>query len=103
MREKLIKNKFSDFVFTRFGEIDFHFKAGVSMNGRDIKKETVRIKMGWKHHQTVDPRKMEPLVARGLFGIYPLRKNISFPKKTKIIQKFTQNRQTVVHEISREI
>ena len=25
--------------------------------------------MGWKHYQTVDPRKREPLVARGLFGI----------------------------------
>ena len=35
----------------------------------DIKKEIVRIKMGWKHYQTVDPRKREPQVARGLFGI----------------------------------
>ena len=62
--------------------------------------------MDWKHFQTVDPRKREPQVARGLFGIrplilhfkfqfsksiktstfhiflnltYPLRKNISFP------------------------
>ena len=87
--------------------------------------------MGWKHYQTVDPRKREPLVARGLFGIrllilqfkfqfsksiksstfhiflnltYLLRKNISyFPKCPKIIQKFTQNRQTVVNEMSREI
>ena len=25
--------------------------------------------MGWKHYQTVDPRKREPQVARGLFGI----------------------------------
>ena len=76
--------------------------------------------MGWKHYQTVDPRKREPLVARGLFGIrllivhlkfqfsksiksstfhiflnltYPLRKNISFRKCPKITQKFTQNRQ----------
>ena len=35
----------------------------------DIKKEIVRIKMGWKHYQTVDPRKGEPQVARVLFGI----------------------------------
>ena len=35
--------------------------------------------------------------------IYPLRKNISFPKCPKIIQKFTQNRQTVVNKISIEI
>ena len=86
--------------------------------------------MGWKHYQTVDPHKREPLVARGLFGIrllilhckfqfsksiksltfhiflnltHPLRKNISFPKRSKITQKFTQNRQTVVNEMSREI
>ena len=86
--------------------------------------------MGWKHYQTVDPRKREPQVARGLFGIrllilrfkfqfsksiksstfhiflnilYPLRKNISFPKCPKITQKFTQNYQTVVNEMSREI
>ena len=25
--------------------------------------------MGWKHYQTVDSRKREPQVARGLFGI----------------------------------
>ena len=25
--------------------------------------------MGWKHYQTVDPRKREPQVARRLFGI----------------------------------
>ena len=111
------------------------FKAGVNMNRceiwSDIKKEIVRIKMGWKHYQTVDPRKREPQVARVLFGIrllilhfkfqfsksiksstfhiflvnltYPLRKNIPFPKCPKITQKFTQNRQTVVNEISREI
>ena len=35
--------------------------------------------------------------------IYPLRKNFSFPKCPKITQKFTQNRQTVVNEINREI
>ena len=33
------------------------------------KMEIVRIKMGWKHYQTVDPRKREPQVARGLFEI----------------------------------
>ena len=86
--------------------------------------------MVWKHYQTVDPRKSEPQVARGLFGIrlltlhfkfqfsksiksstfhiflnltYPLRTNISFPKCPNITQKFTQNRQTVVNEMSREI
>ena len=86
--------------------------------------------MGWKHYQTVDPHKREPQVARGQFGIrllilhfkfqfsksiksstfhillnltYPLRKNISFPKCPKIARKFTQNRQTVVNEMSREI
>ena len=79
--------------------------------------------MGWKHYQTVDPRKREPQVARGLFGLvfqfsksiksstfhiflnltYPLRKTISFPKCPKITQTFSQNRQTVVNEISREI
>ena len=68
--------------------------------------------MGWKHYQTVDPRKREPQVARGQFGIRLLilhfkfqfsksiksstshiflnvRKNISFPKCPKITQKFT--------------
>ena len=35
--------------------------------------------------------------------IYPLRKNISFPKCPKITQKFKQNRQTVVNKISIEI
>ena len=25
--------------------------------------------MGWKHYQTVDPHKREPLVSGGLFGI----------------------------------
>ena len=57
--------------------------------------------MGWKHYQTVDPRKREPQVARGLFGIrllilhfkfqfsksinltYPLRKKYLFPKMPK--------------------
>ena len=66
--------------------------------------------MGWKHYQTVDPRKREPQVARGLFGIrllilhfkfqfsksiksstfhiflnltYPLRKKYLFPKIPK--------------------
>ena len=86
--------------------------------------------MDWKHYQIVDPLQKEPQVGRGLFSIrllilhfkfqvsksiksstfhiffnliYPLRKNISFPKCPKITQKFTQNRQTVVNEISREI
>ena len=66
--------------------------------------------MGWKHYQTVDPRKRESQVARGLFGIrllilhfkfqfsksiksstfhiflnltYPLRKKYLFPKMPK--------------------
>ena len=34
---------------------------------------------------------------------HPLRKDTSFPKCRKITQKFTQNRQTVVNEMSREI
>ena len=87
--------------------------------------------MGWKHYHTVDPRNREPQVGRGLFGIrllilhfkfqfsksikssafhnflsltYPLRKkNISFPKCPKVTLKFTQNRQTVVNEISRDL
>ena len=86
--------------------------------------------MGWKHYQTVDHLKWEPQVVKGLFGIrllilhfkfqfsksikssifhisleltYPLRKNLSFPKRPKITQKFTQNRQSVVNDISREI
>ena len=86
--------------------------------------------MGWKHYQTVDHPKWEPQVGSGLFGIrllilhfkfqfskyiksstfhifpnltYPLRKIISFPKFPKIIQKFTQNGQTVVNEITIEI
>ena len=86
--------------------------------------------MDSKLYQTVDHPKWEPQVARGLFGIrllilhykfqfsksikssmfriflnltYSLRKNISFPKCPKITRKFTQNRQTVVMVISREI
>ena len=86
--------------------------------------------MGWKRYQTVDHAKCEPQVGSGLFGIrllilhfkfqfsksiksstfhlflnltYPLRKNISFPKCPKIAQKFIQNRQTAVNEISIEI
>ena len=121
-------------IISRSNIISYKFKAGVNMNRReiwsDIKKEIVRIKMDWKHYQTVDPRKREPQIARGLFGIRllilhfkfqfsksiksstfhiflnltcPLRKNISFPKRPKIPQKFTQNRQTVVNEMSREI
>ena len=34
---------------------------------------------------------------------YPLRKNVSFPKCPKITQKFTQNHQTEVNEMSRKI
>ena len=86
--------------------------------------------MDWKHYQTVDPLQKELQVGRGLFGIrllilhfrfqfsksiksstfhiflnltYPFRKNISFSKHPKITQKFTQNRQIVVNEISRGI
>ena len=72
--------------------------------------------MDWKHYQTVDPLQKEPQVGRGLFGIrlliphfkFQFSKsiksstfhNISFPKHPKITQKFTQNRQIVVNEIS---
>ena len=86
--------------------------------------------MGWEQYQTVDPLKKKPQIGRGLSVVrllilhfkfkfsksinfstfhiflnltYPLRKNISFPKYPKITQKFTQNRQTVVNEISIEI
>ena len=90
----------------------------------------LKCRLSWKHYQTVDHHKREPLVGRGLFGIrllilhfkfqfsrsiksstfhiflnltYPLRKNISFQKCPKITQKFTQNRLTVVNEMSIEI
>ena len=57
-------------------------KAGVNMNRReiwsDMKKEIVRIKMGWKHYKTVDPRKREPQVARGLFGFRLLTLHFKF-------------------------
>ena len=83
--------------------------------------------MGWEHYQTVDPLKKEPQVRRGLFGVrllilhfkfqfsksiksstfhiflnltYPLRKNISFTKCSKITQKFTQNHKTLVNVLS---
>ena len=79
--------------------------------------------MGWKRYQTVEPPKREPQVGRRLFGVYllilhfkfqfsksiksstfhiffnltyPFRNNTSFSKCPKI----TQNRQTVVYEIS---
>ena len=50
-------------------------KAEVNMNRfeiwSDIKKEIVRIKMGWKHYQTVDPRKREPrLLGDCLVSVY---------------------------------
>ena len=90
------------------------------------------IKMGWKHYQTVDhpAQKKAPGWYSRVFGIrllilpfkfqfsksiksstfhiflnltYPLRKNISFQKCPKITQKFTQNRLTVVNEMSIEI
>ena len=78
----------------------------------------------------VDYPKREPQVGSGMFGIrllilhfkfqfsksiksstfhiflnltYTLRKNISFPKCPKFTQKFTQNHQTEVNEISRQI
>ena len=39
--------------------------------------------MGWKHYQTVDHRKWEPQVVRGLFGI---RFNLSFEEKISLSQ-----------------
>ena len=43
------------------------------MNRREIwsdkKNEIFRIKMGWKHYQTIDPRTTQPQVARGVFAI----------------------------------
>ena len=86
--------------------------------------------MGWKQYRTVDHPKREPQGGSEVFGIrllilhfkfqfaksiksstfqislnltYPLRKNISFQKCPKITQKFTQNRLTVVNEMSIEI
>ena len=84
--------------------------------------------MGWKHYQTADHPKRAPQVGRGLFGIrllilhfkfqfsksikpstfhiflnltYPLRtKCLRFQKCPKVTQKFTQNRLTVVNEMS---
>ena len=83
--------------------------------------------MDWKHYKTVDPLQKESQVGRGLFGIrvlilhfkfqfsksvksstfhiflnliYPLRKNLSFPKHLKITQTFTQNCQIVDNVIS---
>ena len=80
--------------------------------------------MGWEYYQTVDPLEKEPRVRRGLFGVrllilhfkfqffksikssnfliflnltYSSRKNISFTKYPKILQKFTQNRKTLVN------
>ena len=62
--------------------------GGVNMNRReslsDIKKEIVRIKMGWKHYQTVDPRKRELQVARGLFGIRLLILHFKFPNPSNL-------------------
>ena len=83
--------------------------------------------MGWEPYQTVDPLEKEPQVCRGLFGVrllilhfkiqffksiksstfhiflnltYPLRKKISFTECPKIIQKFTQNRKTLVNVLN---
>ena len=70
--------------------------------------------MGWKHHQTVGVPSPNSLQISILFSksiksstfhifldlTYPLRKIISFPKST---QKFTENRQTMVNEISIDI
>ena len=126
VQQKKTKKKFYHFFSCCFST-NRQARTTINMNRREIwsdikRKLPVRIKMGWKHYQTVDPRKREPQVARGLFGIrllilhfksstfhiflnltYPLRKNISFPKCPNLTQKFTQNHQTVVNEISREI
>ena len=85
--------------------------------------------MGWKHYQTVDPPKESPRligdcmrllilhfkfqfsksIKSSTFHIflnltYPLRKKLfSFQKCPKAIQKFTQNRLTVINEMSIEI
>ena len=83
--------------------------------------------MGWEPYQTVDPLEKEPQVCRGLFGVrllilhfkiqffksiksstfhiflnltYPLRKKISFTECPEIIQKFTQNRKTLVNVLN---
>ena len=102
------------------------------MNRSDIWsniKGIVRIKIGRKHYQTVDPpppptpREREPQVGRGLVGVYLLllhfkfqfsksiksstfyiSLNLTYPLRnislSQNAQKFTKNRQTVVNEIS---
>ena len=95
-----------------------------------LKRELLGLKLGWKQHQTVDPPEESPRLVGVLFGIrililhfkfqfsksikssafhiflgltYPLR-TISFSQNfQKLPQKITQNRQTVVNEISIEI
>ena len=44
--------------------------------------------MGWKHYQTVDPRKREPQVARGLFGIRLLILHFKFQFSKSITEIF---------------
>ena len=80
--------------------------------------------MGWEPYQTVDPLEKEPQVCRGLFGVRLLilhfkikflksikpstfhifnlsfEKKISFTECPKIIQKFSQNRKTLVNVLS---
>ena len=87
----------------------------------------IRIKMGWKHYQTVDHLKWEPQVGIGLFGIrllilhfkfqfsksikswifhiflnltYSLRKNIRFPKMSKNHPKIYTKRKTEVMDLA---
>ena len=40
--------------------------------------------MGWKQYQTVEPRKREPQVARGLFGIRLLILRFKFQFSTNL-------------------
>ena len=94
----------------------------------NIERELLGLKWIGNTTKTVDPLQKEPQVGRGLFGIrllilhfkfqfsksikpstfhiflnltYPLRtKCLRFQKCPKVTQKFTQNRLTVVNEMS---
>ena len=87
-------------------------KAGVNMNTSDfwsnIERELLGLK--WIGNLLILHFKFQfsKTIKSSTFHIflnltYPLRKNISFPKHPKITQKFTQNRQIAVNEISRGI
>ena len=80
----------------------------------NIERELLGLNWNWKHYHGIRllilhfKFQFSKSIKSSTFHIflnltYPLRKNISFPKHPKITQKFTQNRQIVVNEISRAI